>query len=362
MSKINLKNYTGSKYYNGRALWDQGAPWNCVLSERSDGKSLWFLKECVIDYFNTGHRFAYVRRYDDNIKQKDVNRYFADPNFVSWLSSKTDYTGIKAIRGELWLMTKDDSGKETPGELIGWPFAINVQEKYKSLHFDKCYNIIFEEFITNKLYLYNEFMEFNHLISTLCRSGKYRAILIGNTIARDCPYLLEMGINIFETTPGKIYEAKIKQMSGNTITCLFDYVLPGEKETFFFGKAEKNIVAGNFDTEEQPHMFFKYNDAELLYKCVYVTSLQQAFNICVLFYDDNKYLYIYPAKYSEAIESYNDIFSDVPSFENGFFYKAEKKRQLRVQPLIRAGRMLFSDNLTGTEFKRAIKRYNPFVA
>lgn len=357
-----LKNYTGNKYYNGRALWDRGAPWNCILSERSDGKSLWFVKECIIDYFKTGHRFAYVRRYDDDIKQKDVNLYFQDPNFIKWLQAGSDYTGVRCIRGEIYLMGLDDNGKEVPKELIGWPFALNVQEKYKSLHYQEAYNIIFEEFITNKLYIYNEFMAFNHLVSTLCRSGKYRAILIGNTIARDCPYLLEMGINIFATKPGKIYEAKLPKSDGSFVKCLFHYVQPGEKETFFFGRAEKNIVAGEWDVEDQPHIFFDYRKADIIYRCVYVTSLKQAFNIVVCFWKDEKYLFIYPGKYDQAIESYNDIFTDFPDFESGMFYKAEKKRQQRVLPLIRAGRMLFSDNLTGTEFKKAIKRYNPFVA
>ena len=360
--QYNLKNYSGNKYYNGREIWDQGAPWNVVLSERSDGKSLWYLKEIVIDYFKTGHRFAYVRRFEDNIKQKDVNLYFSDPNFISWLQKGTPFTGIKCIRGALYLMGPDDNGKNVALELIGWPFAVNVQEKYKSLHFENCYNILMEEFITPKLYLYNEFIEFCNLISTCCRSGKYRAILLGNTVARDCPYLLEMGVNLFTTEPGKVYQADLPQLDGGKIRCLFDYVLPGEKKTFFFGRAEKNIVKGDFDADPQPHMFFKYKDADLLYKCVLVTSLQQAFNLCVLLYGDQKYLYVYPAKYEDAIESYHDVFTDSPDFERGFYYKPEKKRQQRVQPLIRAGRMLFSDNLTGTEFKRAIKRYNPFVA
>lgn len=357
----NLKNYTGNKYYNGRSVWDAAAPWNCILSERSDGKSLWYVKELIIDYFKTGHRFAYVRRYEDNIKQKLVNLYFSDPNLLTWLKAKTPFVGIKCLRGEIRLMTEDDAGQIVPADLIGWSFALNVQEKYKSLHYENAYNILMEEFITAKPYLSNEFMELNHLISTLCRNGKFRVIMLGNTIARDCPYLLEMGIDLFTTKPGTVYENKLTQMNGNVIKCLFDYVAPGEKSTFFFGKAEKNVVAGNWDVEEQPHLFFKYRDAEIIYRCSYITSLRQAFNLAVLFYGDQKYLYVYPGKYDDAELSYNDVFSDVPMFDKGFYYKTEKKRQQKVWPLIRSGRVLYSDNLIGTEFKRAIKRYNPFL-
>ena len=42
---VNLKQYTGTKFYNGAALVKIGAPWNCILSERAAGKSLYYLKE-----------------------------------------------------------------------------------------------------------------------------------------------------------------------------------------------------------------------------------------------------------------------------------------------------------------------------
>lgn len=359
--KTKLKNYDGSKFYNGAALWNSNAPWNVILSERSDGKSLWILKQCVIDFIETGHKIAYVRRYDEQIKQKNVNLYFKDPNFLSWLEKGSEYNGVRCGRGELWLTAVDDKGETYDKDLFGYVFALNMQEKYKSLHYDGVYNIIFEEFITNKFYLANEYMEFNHLISTICRSGKYRAFLIGNTISRDCPYLLEMGIDIFTATAGRMYESHLKKSDGTTVKCVFDFPAPREHSTFFFGKAEKNIVSGEWDIEEQPHIFFKYKDAEILYKCVMITSLKQAFKINVLFYDDEKYIFVYPAKYDEAVESFDDIFSDTADFVHGHFLKPEKKRHQKIMPLIRKKRVLFSDNLTGTEFKRALKRYNPFV-
>ena len=356
-----LKNYTGNKFYNGASLWAASAPWNVILSERSDGKSLWFLKQCVIDFIATGHKIAYVRRYEDQIKQKDVNLYFKDPNFISWLTNGGEYTGVRCTRGELWLTAIDENGATYDKDLFGYVFALNVQEKYKSLHFDGVYNIIFEEFITNKFYLSNEFMEFNHLISTTCRSGKFRAILIGNTIARDCPYLLEMGIDLFKVESGKIYESRLKQANGNTIKCIFEYAAPHTKETSFFGRAEKNIVSGEWDVDEQPHIFFDLKNADVIYKCAYITKLKQAFKMIVCLYKDDKYLFVYPAKYENAIESYDDIFSDFPDFENGYFMKPEKKRHQKILPLIRKRRVLYSDNLTGTEFARALKRYNPFI-
>lgn len=359
IDKRKMQNYTGIKFYNGASAWGSGAPWIVVLSERSDGKSLWYVKECIIDFWRNGHKLAYVRRHDNEIKQKDVNLYFADKNLTTWLN-KAGYSGIRCIFSEIWLMRyNEDTGKEEKAELLGYPFCVNVQESKKSLHFD-CYNFIFEEFITNKQYLFNEFVEFNHVISTACRTGKFRAILLGNTIARDCPYLREMGIDLFTTKPGKMYETELKQGNGNKIKAVFDYVEPKEKDTFFFGKSERSIVKGEFDADAQPHLFFTLDQAEILSKCIMVTGIRQAYHVKRLLYQDEQYLYIYPMKYDDVQYSFDDIFTTVPDFEHKYFYHAEKKRHRRYMPLIRSERMLFSDNLTGTEFKKAIRKHNPF--
>lgn len=365
MTGKQLKNYTGNKFYNGRKLWDTGAPWLTVLSERSDGKSLWMLKECIIEYFKYGRKIGYVRRFDTDIKQKDVNGYFRDKNFINWLQP-AGYSGVMCWQGELWLTAiNEETGKNERVELIGYTFAINTQEHYKSQHFD-CYNFLFEEFITKKLYLPNEYVEFCHTISTANRSGIFRAILIGNTISRSCPYLREMGIDIFKAKMGKIYVQDLQQEDGTVIKSAFEYVDPRAKKTNFIGTARKSIVDGEFEADPQPHLYFNFRECETLYQCVYVTDLHQAFHVKYIIYEHpetkrvEKYLYIYPMDYNDVRYSSDDVFSNVPDYEHGVFYYAEKRRQRHIFPLIRAERALFSDNLTGTEFKQSLKKHNPF--
>lgn len=363
MDPKKLKNYSGNKFYNGRALWDTGAPWLSVLSERSDGKSLWMLKECLIDYFKTGHKIAYVRRYDSEIKQKDVNGWLRDKNLTSWLNT-AGYSGAVCYQGELWL-TVDDDGRDKRVEHFGYAFAVNMQESYKSQHYD-CYNFIFEEFITKKLYLPSEFVAFSNICSTANRSGQFRAILIGNTVARTCPYLREMGIDIFKAKPGKIYVQDLPQPNGQIVKSAFEYVNPKEKITNFIGSARKSIVAGEFEADEQPHLYMSLNDCEIVYSCVLVTELRQAFHVKRIVYDNpknkacEKYIYVYPMDYEDVPYFKGDIFTTIPEFESGYYYYAEKRRQSHIWPLIKANRMLFSDNLAGTEFKNAIRKHNPF--
>lgn len=365
---VKLKNYTGKKFYNGTALREIGAPWNCILSERASGKSLWWLKEIVIDYFEKRLLFAYVRRYDEDIKPKNVDRYFEDVNFVEWLKKGAGFDGIMCYQDALYLYVMGETGKPVRKDKIGYVFALNVaQKRYKSLHYDGVYNILFEEFITdgagiNGGYIDHEFNNFNHLISSICRRNPFRAIMLGNTIGRDCPYLKEMGIDLFTTKPGKIYQNDLVQENGNKIKCCFDYVEPAEKTSLFFGKAEKTIVKGQWDVNEVPHLFFRLEDAELIYTCYYVSEeLRNAYKIRVVFYDDNKYMYVYPYKYDEINYVHGDIFTDTPNFERKRFIHPEKKRHARLKELLKSGRVLYSDNLCGTEFRRAMKKYNPFI-
>lgn len=359
---VTLKQYTGNKFYNGAALMKIGAPWNCILSERAAGKSLYYLKECVIDYFKTGRLFAYVRRYDEDTKPKNVDKYFSDVNFTDWLRKGSGYDGILCYQEALYLFKYNDDGKPIKAVKIGYVFALNIAEKrYKSLHYDGVYSFLFEEFIGAR-YIENEFNVFNHLISTVSRRNPFRIFMIGNTIARDCPYLKEMGIDLYSVKPGKIYQQTLLQQNGNKIICAFDYVAPQEKTSLFFGKAEKTVVKGEWDVNEVPHLFFKLVDAELIYTCYYVCEeLKNAYKMRVVFYDDNKYLYVYPYKYSEIDYVRDDIFTDTPDFMRHRFIHPEKKRHARLRDLWRSGRVLYSDNLCGTEFRRAMKKYNPFI-
>lgn len=364
---IKLKNYDGTKFYNGKALLDMEAPWNCVLSERSDGKSLWWTKQCIKEFFEQGWLFSYIRRYDEEVKTKKVNQYFTDKNFLDWLKKGTGYDGILCDREALYLFRIGDNGKPVKDRKVGYVFAINTQQKYKSLHYDGVYTHLFEEFITagNGLtggYLYNEFQEFNHLISTISRNNPFRVVMLGNTIARDCPYLKEIGVNLFNTKPGAIYTHNLLQENGNKILCAFDFVEPKEKESLFFGRAEKNIVKGQWDVNEVPHLWFKLEDAELIYTCYFVSEeMRNAYKIRVIFYDDQKYMYVYPFKYEEIEYVRGDIFTDAANFERKRFIHPEKRRHERIRQLWKAGRVLYSDNLCGTEFRRAMKKYNPFV-
>ena len=113
---------------------------------------------------------------------------------------------------------------------------------------------------------------------------------------------------------------------------------------------------------EVPHLWFRLQDAELIYTCYFVSEeLRNAYKLRVIFYDDNKYLFVYPYSYDEMQFIRDDIFTDTPDFQHKRFIHPEKKRHEKLRLLFKSGKVLYSDNLCGTEFRRAMKKYNPFI-
>lgn len=356
-----FKPYNGTKYFCGNDIIAQEAKYNIVLSERNNGKSFWFLQYSVCDYFNYGHGFGYVRRYGDEIKNMKVDEYFTDKNFIPWLQKTFDYDGIMCDRGALYFF-KWDNGKRKKFEKFGNVFAVQKNEEYKSRHFDDVYNICFEEFITSeKPYLQpDEYKTFNHLVSTIARGRQVRVFMLGNTLARDCPHLIEYGIDIFKVKQNEILVINHNSENGK-VKVVFFYAPEKSESNMFFGRAEKAIVGGQWDVDEQPHLFCDLKEVEKIYTCYMITKLRQAFKLIMFVHEKGRFVYVYPFDYDEIDYVLGaDVFTDTFTVQENYYMHPVKKRHFKIWELYMQDHFVYSHNLCGTEFKRALKTYNPF--
>lgn len=356
-----VKPYNGNKFYNGTALLGRNAVWNACIGRRANGKSFWWLQYFIIDFFENRHGMAYVRRQDNETRKKLVDAYFQDETLVKWIKKNYDYDGIIADSEDLYFYKADEKGKPANKLRFGHIFAVSTARKYKSLHFDYIYNILYEEFITDGVYLDSEWKDFNSIISSISRLRKVRIVLVGNTISRACPYFKEMGVNIMKLQPGTITDIEHTQEDGNKIKFSVEYCEDIEqKNKVFFGKVEKQINSGMWETQDFPHLFFKLEEAETLYRCFYIQD-EFCYQIRIVDYKDRLYLYVYP--YDREKLDYNsrdDIFFRSFSTRDNVFNKACKKRHTKVWPLFEREKVLYSDNLCGTEFNECLTRFNPF--
>lgn len=357
-----VKPYNGNAHYNGNALLKTGSNWLACIGRRSNGKSYWWLQFCIIDCLENGHQCAYVRRNEKEIRKKTVDVYFQDDALCKWLKKNYDFDGIIYDAGELFFYKADEHGKPANRLKFGNAFAVAVARQYKSLHYDKIYNVMYEEFITDEGYLDDEWNKFNSILSTVFRLRKGRVILIGNTISRACPYFVEMGFDIKKLKQGEITTIKHTQADGNHVALSVEYTKDIDaKNGMFFGRVEKVINSGVWETEEYPHLFFDLDEAEILYKFFYIEG-DFCFRLQIVVYDDHKYIYAYPYE-ADRLEfnTRDDIFFQSFTTRDNVYNMPSKKRHARIWEIFERGKVLYSDNLCGTELNDCLKRFNPFL-
>lgn len=188
------------KYYNVSHLIDEypSAYYYMVIGERSNGKTYSALDLALKNYFEKGEQFAYIRRFGEDIRKKQLSNLFSghvENGVVNDLSngnwSSVDYTGSRFRL----CRANEDGVAEYSDEPIGFAFDLNSMEHYKSISFPKVTTIIFDEFLSRQSYLPNEFLLFTNTLSTIIRlRTNVKIFMLGNTVNKYCPYFGEMGL------------------------------------------------------------------------------------------------------------------------------------------------------------------------
>jgi hypothetical protein len=346
-------------HYNGNEIYKQHCEWNGIIGQRTNGKSFWWLWVITMEFFEFGYHIGYVRRLKEEIINSSIEDYFKDENYLHYLKKIYGYDGVMCKEKKLFFVALDEEGKVIKEQTteFGKAFALSTQRLYKSLHYDKIQNILFEEFITDGLFLNSEWKKWNNLISTIYRAKQGRVILIGNTITRDCPYFREMGINILKLKQGTVTKYKHDE-----IDFLVEYTgVTQIKNKMFIGQTAKQIMKGEWDSNQYPHLFCDLDDVEKLYHFYYCCN-EFCFKCVCFIYDDKKYLFIRPYN-KNNLESnfYDDIFEKGFHLENNYYNIAKRKRYKMIWDMFIENRVVYSDNLCGTEFNNCLKSFNPFI-
>ena len=177
-------------YYSDSIFWKQmkesDADIKILLSDRGPGKSF-AVKDLVLDNL-PDRRFCYLRRNDLETKTGVAAGYFADAPLMRKIQ-KMGFDGITDYRGEIYLGHMDPEGKRKTmitDQFCGFVCALIEERYYKSIakySESNVTDIIYEEFITDGLYLKDEPAKLESLWSTFSRNKtKVTIWLIGKTM------------------------------------------------------------------------------------------------------------------------------------------------------------------------------------
>lgn len=340
-------------YYDITNLLSTEAQYMMLLGQRSNGKS-YQVKKTVIERALKGQKFVYLRRWKADLKQSYVTSYFEDMP-ISKLTKKK-YDKLKALNGKIYFV-KEAEGKKKEEKLeIGRYCALNEAERYKSQVFKDYTSIVYEEFITDDLYLEDEPRLLQQFVSTVFRLSRGTVFLVGNTLTRVCPYFHEWCLDgVLKQKQGTIEIYHYHTEDNETVNVAVEYCANTNNENnMFFGDSAKQIVTGEWDVKEVPKLPRLLYEYELAYE---ILIEYQAFKFVLQLLIEPKnggsICYVYPyTKKRDIYRKITNVFSDLPNITS----KLDRNRppEMRIINCLSLDKICYSDNLTGSDFKKVI--------
>lgn len=263
-----------TKFYSLSKIKKRNATYNVIFGERSNGKTYACLVECLKLYKKEGKQFAYVRRWQADIRGQRARSIFSgvvDNGEITKIFGDS-YTGIYYFGGKYYLCSYDENGKAvySDTDCIGYAFSLADNEHNKSNSFPRVGIIVFDEFLTKGLYLPDEFVTFMNTVSTIVRQRTdVKIYMLGNTVNKYCPYFQEMGLNhIKEMKPGTI---DVYTYGDSELKVAVEYTATNatkKANNFYFAFNNpklKMITGGAWELDIYPHCPIKYKPKNIIF-------------------------------------------------------------------------------------------------
>ena len=263
-----------SKFYSLTKILNKKADYNIIFGERSNGKTYAALLYGLKRFVATGEQFAYIRRWREDLRGKRAENLFSNHVANGAIEEITngECNAIFYISGK-WYLAKYDAEKKkyypqnTP---FCYGFCLSEQEHEKSSSYPNVTTIIFDEFLTRRYYLPDEFMLFMNLLSTIIRQrDNVKVFMLGNTINKYCPYFSEMGLKqVTNMEQGTIDIYKFGQGGAVVAVEYCSTIVKQKASNKYFCFDNQNlqmITGGKWELAAYPHLPAKYTPKDVLF-------------------------------------------------------------------------------------------------
>lgn len=268
------------KYYSLDRILAENAHYNIIYGMRSNGKTFSVQEYALKDYLETGGQLAILRRYDIDITGKRAQDMFEhlvhnqDRGNVIEELSDGQWTDVYYFASRWYLCRYDDKGirikDATP---FAYAFSLSAQEHDKSVSYPRIKTILFDEFMTRKLYLEDEFITFTNVLSTIIRQrNDVKIFMCGNTVNKYNPYFKEMGLeNVLKIEQGDIQVYRFATTEQGELRIAVEYAdnpnkkgKPSDIYFAFNNPRLKMITTGVWELAVYPHLPFKYKKENII--------------------------------------------------------------------------------------------------
>lgn len=313
-------------HYNGWAVLTEETLYNLLYGERSNGKTYFVLELMIIDFCLNGNAGGLIRRWDTDFSGKNGQAMFANlvANGVVKDLTNGEWTDIKYESYRWYLCKYDDKlGKWIRNsEPLCYAFAINIAEHSKSVSFPTIKTVLFDEFITRRAYIPNEFVEFMNILSTIIRDrDNVRIFMCGNTVNKFCPYFAEMGLTDIDKM--QIGTRRVYRFGETNTSVTVEYTdkpVKAKKSDIYFAFNNpklKMITNGAWEIDIYPHLPCKYEEKNI--RSIYFVEFQRTMLQCEVIQVGNKlFTYVHrktsPLKYPDKERVYSPVYDPRPNW------------------------------------------------
>jgi hypothetical protein len=307
------------KYYSLDKILKKNADYNIIFGERSNGKTYAALCYCIKQYYETGGEFAYLRRWKEDIIGKRAANIFAALESNNAIAEITngEYTRVRYWNGVFYLANFDENTQKLVSDPnpCGYTFSLSDVEHNKSVSYPKVTTVVFDEFLTRRYYLIDEFVIFMNVLSTIIRNrDNVKIFMLGNTVNKYCPYFAEMGLrHVKDMKQGTI---DVYKYGNSGLSVAVEYTSSAKKQkknsNKYFAFDNKNlemITEGKWELALYPHLPHRYKNSDILF--TYFIQFQDNILQCEIIQDDTG-LYTYVHEKTTPIKDprHDIIYSD----------------------------------------------------
>lgn len=357
-----------TNYYSTQKIDKKNATYNVIFGERSNGKTYALLHKSVKAYFKDGSQFAYVRRWKEDITGRRAQRLFSGINDNQEISklSHGKFTGVHYWAGKFYLCNYDENGKVIYGDndVIGFTFALSDGEHDKSTSFPNITTIVFDEFLTNRLYLVDEFVLFMNTVSTIVRRREnVKIYMLGNTVNKFCPYFNEMGLDkVPQMEQGSI---DVYRYGNSDLKVAVEYCKseiskkdkPSNKYFAFNNPKLEMITGGAWELSIYPHLPMKYKPSDILL-IFFIEFSDNIYQGEVISVDDVSFIYIHNKTTPIRKPDDHIIYSlehNAKLNYNRNLYRPNGKIQQKILYYFKHDKVFYQDNNVGDAINNYLK-------
>lgn len=356
------------KYYSPKRILEANCTYNVIFGERSNGKTYSILKHGVEQWCENGGQLAIVRRWKEDIIGRRASDIFSALNDNGEIAriSNGEYTAITYWAGKFYMCNYDETtGKAiyNDNDCIAHAFALSENEHNKSISYPKITTILFDEFLTNKVYLQDEFVLFMNTVSTIVRQRtNVKIFMLGNTVNKYCPYFAEMGLNnILEMKQGSI---DVYTYGDCELKVAVEYCASIESQknnNFYFAFNNPKlhmITSGAWELDIYPHLPHKYKPKDIIFT-YFILFNDLTFQCEIVQNSDGEMFTYIHQKTTPLQDTRNDlIYSLEYNYQlnyNRSIWKPINQLQERIAWFFKTDRVFYQDNSVGDAIHNYLK-------